>query len=174
MRAHVRRNPDGTSTLILVAAVLASLYLFQDKLKIGGPTTLPFPKPNPGGDNQWGPANGGADTFNLNLGESWWRPEFPAAFSAHIGVGHIGTGGTFACVLWGRNPGILGLGASDPVSLAQQNFTVSNDADWTGYGIDFRGVGGGKLLGLVQANVWAAIVGLGGEQYTQANINVTS
>jgi hypothetical protein len=180
----LRRGPSGQSILDDLTQSIGAGIGSGIRIPVpgggGGPSAQPAaPQPFPsvapgGGDNQYGSANGQGNTFNINTDESWWQGAAsinqPTAIQAHVGVGHVGGGGTFACVLWGRDEGILGFGSGSPVWLAQQNFDTNPDADWTGYGIDFDGVELGAAAGLGHTNVWAAIVGLAGEPYTQANL----
>jgi hypothetical protein len=183
----LRRGPSGTSLLDDLTQSIGAGIGSGIRIPLPGASGAgaqagpgnappPFPGVSPGsvGDNQYGSANGSGNTFNINTDESWWQGavsiDRPTAIQAHVGVGHVGGGGTFACVLWGQDQGVFGFGSSGPVWLAQQNFDTNPDADWTGYGIDFDGVELGAAAGLGHTNVWAAIVGLGGEPYTQANL----
>jgi hypothetical protein len=180
-----RRNPDLFGNLLLLGVVVAGgVWLARTVhlpvgLPPGGP---PVGTPQPGGGgNQWSPINAapGGNGFNVNTAESFWSPESGISalttgvtIRGHVGVGHIGPGGDFQMVLWADNTGILGFGASGAQQILSQTFHTNSDADWTGYGVDFQGVPLGAAAGAGHTNVWAQIIGLSGEWYTQAPLRL--
>jgi len=135
-----------------------------------------------GQPNQPGPGNTTQTGFNINTDVSQVRLVAAGALgaviaSAHIGVGHWGDAGTYVCRLWVQSSGAVGLGATGPVELGEKQFSVNQDADVTGYGIDFGAAGEGPFSGFWNPfgmTTWADIVDGSGTLMTQANIAAIS
>jgi hypothetical protein len=126
-----RRNPDLFGNLLLLGVVVAGGVWLAKTIHPGAMNTSP---------TENFPANTGVNKFNVNDADSnaFYRENI-GHLNAHAGFGHLGPGGTFVCGVDMHDTSFLGLGglATQWQTLGQQPFGAGNDADWTGYGIDF-------------------------------------
>jgi hypothetical protein len=149
-----RRNPDLFGNLLLLGVVVAGGVWLAKTVRIGGgPLVDGLPRlgvPPGGSDNRWSAKNGQNGTaVNINTHESHVVAlgvptqivgGGQSLMSGHVGFGHIGAPMTANVAVWassGLGIGPLTVGQVGPALLTQQNVPLAQDADWTGYGIDF-------------------------------------
>jgi len=105
----------------------------------------------------------GADYFNFNATDSnaLYR-EGDSTLEGHAGFGHVGPGGIVTLIVEERDAGLVSGPLSGSYSVVYQAMvSVGNDADWTGYGVDFSGIdvgaGNAGLFHMVEVRYSIAI-----------------
>jgi hypothetical protein len=121
---------------------------------------------------QFGAPNDGENRFNINTSDTQvLRISSEDRYAAHVGVGHVGSGGSFIVIVDIRNGGFFAdVGAGQWQELGRAAFSTAADGDWTGYGVDIRRYGlpaGVNAIGWSGLQARIRILGFGGETYTQ-------
>jgi hypothetical protein len=183
-----RDNPDLVGSLVgtvvpIAALVAGAVWLVNNPGVVGqffsavGSAAHGVGGPQGGAAQPPAPVTPGANTgdnqfnFNADPSESYaWQHTTAGNTTGHFGLGHLGPGGTFSATVSARaGGGPFGIGRVDQWhQIWQGTIDVGNDADWTGYSLDFTGTT--PPLGMSSEDVQASIDGLSGEHYTNLTL----